>query len=89
MKHIINYIVGLAGALALAFTLGRGTAPSLALADSPTPAAPAPLAPSGSQNKLSFTFQGQLRKNGAPVNATCPATGTRACARCCPGPTAR
>jgi hypothetical protein len=72
MKQVLNYAVGIAGALALAFSLGRGSAPSPALADAPAPRAP--MAPSGTQNGRSFTYQGQLRKNGAPVNATCSAT---------------
>lgn len=74
MKQILNYTLGIAGALALAFSLGRGTAPSPALADSPVAGVSAPGAPSGTQNSQSFTYQGQLRKNGAPVNASCSAT---------------
>lgn len=74
MKQILNYTFGIVGALALAFSLGRGTAPSPAMADSPAPGVLAPSAPSGTQNSQSFTYQGQLRKNGAPVNASCSAT---------------
>lgn len=77
--------VGLAAVLVLVFSVGRATAPSASLAQNDPPpawqlgntAAPqrpgAPEAPLA-QNTSGFTYQGQLRKNGAPVSAACNAS---------------
>lgn len=87
MTPRFNGLLGLAGAFALAFSLGRGAAPNLATAgtDSSQVVKSAflnvanlepsePSAPDGVQNTSAFTYQGQLRRNGAPVTASCNAS---------------
>lgn len=71
MKASISHRIGAAIALAFMVILGPGA--TQAQTGAP-PFNPAPLAISGAPNGTGFTYQGQLRKNGAPVNAACACT---------------
>ncbi len=70
MKPQLNTLIGLAGAFALALSLGQRALPSPAAALTLSAGQSTPFAPAGS----AFTFQGQLRKNGAPVSGICSAS---------------
>lgn len=68
MSVNFNILAALAGVCALAFS--GAARPSQAQQSGPEH----PAAPAGTQNTSAFTYQGQLRKNGAPVNGSCSAT---------------
>ena len=68
MSVSFNILAALAGVCALAFS--GAARPSQAQQSGPEH----PAAPAGTQNTSAFTYQGQLRKNGAPVNGSCSAT---------------
>lgn len=68
MSVNFNTLAALAGVCALAFS--GAARPSQAQQSGPEH----PAAPAGTQNTSAFTYQGQLRKNGAPVNGSCSAT---------------
>jgi hypothetical protein len=70
MNARINHVLGFGGAVALVVALGPG--PTLSQLGGPF--TPVPLAISATPNGTGFTYQGQLRKNGAPVNAACAFT---------------
>ncbi len=72
MNTKLNSLLGLAGALALASTLGRGTAPSPTLALTEL-AVLSTQAPAAAPLGAAFTYQGQLRKGGSPVSDACNA----------------
>ena len=72
MNTKLNSLLGLAGALALASTLGRGTAPSPTLALTEL-AVLSTQAPASAPLGAAFTYQGQLRKGGSPVSDACNA----------------
>ncbi len=72
MNTKLNSLLGLAGALALASTLGRGTAPSPTLALTELTAL-STQAPASAPLGAAFTYQGQLRKGGSPVSGACNA----------------
>ena len=65
MNARINHVLGFAGAVALTVALGPGAT----MSQLGGPITPLPQSISGAPNGTGFTYQGQLRKNGAPVNA--------------------
>lgn len=68
MSVNFNTLAALAGVCALAFS--GAARPGQAQQSGPE----RPAAPAAAQNTSAFTYQGQLRKNGAPVNGACSAT---------------
>jgi hypothetical protein len=68
MSVNFNILAALAGVCALAFS--GAARPGQAQQSGPE----RPAAPAATQNTSAFTYQGQLRKNGAPVNGSCSAT---------------
>lgn len=68
MSVSFNILAALAGVCALAFS--GAARPGQAQQSGPE----RPAAPVATQNTSAFTYQGQLRKNGAPVNGACSAT---------------
>lgn len=68
MSVSFNILAALAGVCALAFS--GAARPGQAQQSGPE----RPAAPAAAQNTSAFTYQGQLRKNGAPVNGSCSAT---------------
>lgn len=70
MRKRVNKLIGVSGALALIIALGPG--PTLSQIGGPI--TPLPQSINGTPNGTGFTYQGQLRKNGAPVNAACAFT---------------
>lgn len=68
MSVNFNTLAALAGVCALAFS--GAARPGQAQQSGPE----RPAAPAAAQNTSAFTYQGQLRKNGAPVNGSCSAT---------------
>lgn len=79
MRSQTHAVIGIAAAFVLALGLGSGAgqaaAPSAAMAQAATPGQQHGRAPAAPEalNGSAFTYQGQLRKNGLPVNGMCNA----------------
>lgn len=76
MSHRRTTAIACIAILLCAIAFALTSAPRAGIAQEPLPPraeVAAPAAPMSTQTGSAFTYQGQLRKNGAPVNATCAA----------------